>query len=213
MGLFSKKEKPRCPICGGEMSLFSGVVVEDGEICAKCESMIRGEFDIEEFVKRKFLADGYSLDDYKVVQSDPIKSLTIAEIRELIEQKEREGAAMVAEMGGEFESMAKVEKYRNIAPKALEVGLKKSKEYKNRVMATCTVVAGEFAKGDTVTLRTGGLDTQTTLLEVLECSNSSTFETVLSANLLEKHRVEAGVSAWIILDVVDGVTEGTIIGR
>lgn len=35
MGLFEKKKKDaeRCPICGKEISFFSGLVIADGRIC------------------------------------------------------------------------------------------------------------------------------------------------------------------------------------
>lgn len=35
MGLFEKKKKDaeRCPICGKEISFFSGLVIADGTIC------------------------------------------------------------------------------------------------------------------------------------------------------------------------------------
>lgn len=39
MGLFEKKKKDaeRCPICGKEISFFSGLVIADGTICDDCE--------------------------------------------------------------------------------------------------------------------------------------------------------------------------------
>lgn len=41
MGLFEKKKKDaeRCPICGKEISFFSGLVIADGRICDDCEKM------------------------------------------------------------------------------------------------------------------------------------------------------------------------------
>lgn len=49
MGLFEKKKKDaeRCPICGKEISFFSGLVIADGTICDDCEKMVRGQFNID----------------------------------------------------------------------------------------------------------------------------------------------------------------------
>ena len=55
MGLFEKKKKDaeRCPICGKEISFFSGLVIADGTICDDCEKMVRGQFNIEEYYGRE----------------------------------------------------------------------------------------------------------------------------------------------------------------
>ena len=55
MGLFEKKKKDaeRCPICGKEISFFSGLVIADGRICDDCEKMVRGQFNIEEYYGRE----------------------------------------------------------------------------------------------------------------------------------------------------------------
>ncbi|MDO4834224.1 MAG: DUF4428 domain-containing protein [Bacillota bacterium] len=211
MGLFSKKEKPHCPICGEEMGLFGSVPVEDGEICEKCEAMIRGEFDIEEYLKLRWGADGLHKGDYNLETSDPLREMTIEEIKEMIAEKKQQGQAIVEEMGGEFSNIARVEKCSLIAPKPLEVGLKRAKELKNRAVATCLVVSGELAKGDMLTVKMEGMDFQAKVLDIYECSSSTTFETVLAANS-GKHKVSEGVSAWIILDTAEKLPEGTVIG-
>ncbi|WP_245190847.1 DUF4428 domain-containing protein [Anaerococcus jeddahensis] len=54
MKLFGKKEKKLCPICGNELKLFSSVLVDDGEICGDCEKMIRGQFNITEYWKKRW---------------------------------------------------------------------------------------------------------------------------------------------------------------
>ena len=49
MGLFSKKEKEKCPICGKELTFFSKTLIADGAICDDCTKMLRGQFDIESY--------------------------------------------------------------------------------------------------------------------------------------------------------------------
>ena len=79
-------------------------------------------------------------------------------------------------------------------------------------MATCQIITGEFAKDDTVTVTTNGENITTSILDVIECSNSSTFETMLEANM-GKHKAGAKTSAWILLDLTEGVREGSLIQK
>ena len=64
MGLFGKREKKLCPICGKELRLFDGLSVSDGEICGDCENMIRGKFSIVEYWKKRWGASGEEPQDY-----------------------------------------------------------------------------------------------------------------------------------------------------
>jgi len=66
--------------------------------------------------------------------------------------------------------------------------------------------------GDAVTVSFDGADMTTTILDVIECSSSSTFETALNATF-GKHKAKEGVSAWIILDVMGGVGKGALIKK
>ena len=70
MGLFEKKKKDaeRCPICGKEISFFSGLVIADGTICDDCEKMVRGQFNIEEY---------YGRENWKISTSDPLKAISL----------------------------------------------------------------------------------------------------------------------------------------
>ena len=89
---------------------------------------------------------------------------------------------------------------------------KRAKALKNRIVATSYIMSGEFSRGDAVTVSFDGADMTTTILDVIECSSSSTFETALNANF-GKHKAKEGVSAWIILDVMGGVGKGALIKK
>lgn len=212
MKLFGKKEKKLCPICGNELKLFSGVVVDDGEICSDCEKMIRGQFNISEYWKQRWGTDGFDRADYLLKTKDPLKLMTVDEIKEMINSMKKEQAQIIENVGSNYANIAKADKCFSIAPKAFDVGLKRAKAYKNRFVATSQIIRGEFAKGDTVTVTTNGKDITTTILDVFECSNSSTFETTLGANM-GKHKAEAGTSAWIILDLTGDVRQGSLIQK
>ena len=77
-------------------------------------------------------------------------------------------------------------------------------------MATSQTITGEFAKNGRMIVITNGKDITTTILDVIECSNSSTFETILEANLGNKHKTQEGTSAWILLDLTEGVDKGSL---
>lgn len=207
MVLFGKKEKNLCPICGNELKLFSSLHVDDGEICSDCEKMLRGQFNITEYWNQRW--DNSGLD---IKTSDPLKVMTVAEIEEMIRSMKEEQAEIIENVGSDYANVAKVDKCFSIAPKPLEVGIKRAKAYKNRLVATSQIITGEFAKDDTVTVTTNGKDVKTTILDIIECSNSSTFETMLAANMC-KHKVEGGTSAWIILDLTEDVSEGSLIQK
>lgn len=207
MKLFGKKEKKLCPICGNELKLFSSLTVEDGQICSDCEKMLRGKFNITEYWKERWGTDGYDRADY-----DPLKGMTVAEIEEMIKSMKEEQAQIIEDVGNDYANVAKADNCFSIAPKATQVGLKRAKAYKNKIVATSQIITGEFAKDDTVTVTTNGENITTTILDVIECSNSSTFETMLEANM-GKHKAEAGTSAWILLDLTEDVYEGSLIQK
>lgn len=206
MGLFGKKKKEaeQCPICGKKISFFSGLVISDGTICDDCEKMVRAQFNIEEYCYRR--------EDWKQTTSDPLKAMTVEEIKEMINEKKAEQTQVVEEIGGDYAAIAKVEKTFGIAPKAMDVGLKRAKALKNKIVATSYIMSGEFSRGDEVTVSLDGANITTTILDVIECSSASTFKTALNANL-GKHKAQEGISAWIILDVMGGVDEGALIKK
>lgn len=82
MGLFEKKKKDaeRCPICGKEISFFSGLVIADGTICDDCEKMVRGQFNIEEY---------YGRENWKISTSDMMIWANVTE-QDLYKEKEIE---------------------------------------------------------------------------------------------------------------------------
>jgi len=212
MALFGKKkEKAHCPICDKEMGFFSSLMVADGEICGDCEQMIRGSFNVEEYWKRKWGTDGRHRQDYQLKTFDPLKIMTVEQIKFMVNEKKEQQAEVVDAFDGNYANLARIESTFTIAPKALEVGLKRAKQLKGRVVATSIVSAGEIKRGDEVVLISGTGEVETTVLDVIKCSNSSTFETELSANL-GKHKAEAGNSAWIFLDITVEPAPGTVIG-
>ena len=211
MGLFGKKEKKLCPICGNELKLFDSFDVSDGEICGSCEKMIRGKFNIKEYWEKRGSACGEDELDYILKTDDPLAEMRVEDIKEMIASMKEEQKEILEQVDSNYAHVAKVDDCFTIAPKALEVGLKRAKEYKNKYVATVQVISGTFAKGDAVTVTTRGRDIPTQILDVFACG-SSTFETELATNM-GKHKADAGSAAWIILNLSEGVEEGSLIQK
>lgn len=136
MGLFEKKKKDaeRCPICGKEISFFSGLVIADGRICDDCEKMVRGQFNIEEY---------YGRENWKISTSDPLKAMTVEELKDMINEKKAEQTQVVEEIGGDYAAIAKVEKTFGIAPKVTIQGLNSATTTVEEALA-----AGSFSTGN-----------------------------------------------------------------
>ena len=206
MGLFSKKEKEKCPICGKEMTFFSKTLIADGAICDDCVKMLRGQFDIESYWVGRY--DG----TYRQKFDDPLAGLTTEDIRAIIAEKKESQAAAAAQYGGSYGSLFKAEDVFSIAPKPLEVGIKRAKELKDKLVVRGMILTGALNKGDEVTVIHGGSETKTVLLDLIPCDGVTEFDTALRANM-HKKTAEAGTNAWLILDLIGGVVPEDLIGK
>lgn len=174
--------------------------------------MLRGKFNIQEYLHKRWGTSGEDLQDYSIKTNDPLQAISIDDIKRMIDSMKEEQQSIIEDLGSDYANIAKAGICFQIAPKALEVGLKKAKAYKDRYVATSQIIAGEFAKDDTVTVTTNGRNITVQILDVIECSNSSTFKTELAANT-GNHKASAGTGAWIILDLTEGVEEGSLIQK
>ena len=121
-------------------------------------------------------------------------------------EKTAQGAPVGAS-GIQFGSQYSISTTFVIAPKPLEVGVKRAKELQNKIVATGNVKGGEFRKGDLVVIvgADGVVKAQTTLLDVFNDDGANDFNTILSANMGKKE-AGLGVDAYFILDMSDGVS-------
>ena len=206
MGLFSKKEKEKCPICGKELTFFSKTLIADGAICDDCTKMLRGQFDIESYWVERY--DG----TYRQKFDDPLAGLTTEDIRTLIAKKKEAQAQAAAQYGGTYGNLFKTEDVFSIAPKAMDVGIKRAKELKDKLVVRGMILTGAFTKGDEVTVIHGGVEMKTVLLDLIPCDGVTEFDTALKANM-HKKTGEAGSNAWFILDLTGGVVPEVMIGK
>lgn len=94
--------------------------------------------------------------------------------------------------------------------KPLEVGLKRSKQLKNKVVVRGLVQSGVFNINDSAVIVQNGSETATSILDVIPCGGVSDFATALAANT-HKKTAEKDINAWLILDAEGGVAKGDLI--
>ncbi len=189
MGLFGKKEKKICPICGKETSFFKSTLLNDGNyVCDDCVNRLS-----------------------TIIGDTPFGDLNLEDVQRAAAQLESEAKEVMASVGGDFEAVMKVNDVWQIAPKPLEVGLKRSKELQNKTVVAGLVQTGGFANGDEVILKHGGADIKTKVIQSFK-NTGIEFETELAANT-QKKGVVAGDQAWLILDLESGVDHGDIVVR
>lgn len=122
--------------------------------------------------------------------------------------------APVGASGLSFQSEIPCESVFAIEPKPIEVGVKRSKDLKGRLVVHGTVRSGQFKTGETVAIvgSDGIVKAGTTILDLIPDNGTLDFLTELSANM---HSKEAGLGTdvWMILDVTEGILENDLIGK
>ena len=212
MGLFGKKKTVPCPVCGREMDagLFGdSKAVADGTICGNCERMLRGKFDIQHYLEKGFFQ---SEAEAKEKMYDPLRHMTIEQIKSLVDEANANRDRLLASLGGNYSSVLTTETVFQIAPKPLDVGLKRAGELKNKLVVRGMVQAGSFAKGDNAFILHAGCETPVAILDVLPCDGVTEFDTALKANTGKKEASE-DINAWLILSAEAGVVEGDVIAK
>ena len=212
MGLFGKKkekEKKVCPICGGELKFFSSRVLADGEtICENCENKVRNNYGL--YYKQRFFAvdrDGDGIIDNDKLD-DAIRHATLAEVKEIIAMNEEADKAATEEYG-DFANMFTVEDSFTIAPKATDVGIKRAKLFKNKVVVQGRAAKGGFNTDDQARLLVGGSETPVQVLHAYKNTGES-LELEMRANL-QKKGVQNGEAGWLVLDTETPVPAGSIV--
>lgn len=217
MGLFGfgkKKEKAKCPLCGAEIGFLSGKVLKDGStICNGCESKLRLKYD-EAVVNKtdalgnvQFKDNGYA----KTTIVDDLSAITLDEARAAMDEINATSQALVGEIGGSYSNIFTAGKSGFvIAPKALDVGLPRSKKLKNATVVDGLVVEGEFNKDQDAVLIINGKEINVHIIEAHK-KDVSAFETTLSANL--KQGIKKGENGYLIISTEESVPDGATIAK
>ena len=213
-GLFKKKEKELCPLCGKPMGLLNSTALADQtSICDDCAKSLRTAFPVEEvevldaFGKPVYQGNGYR----KTRTLDHLGMATLEEVKAAAAKNAEEKVRIQSELGENYSATFSVTgKVFSIAPRALDVGLPRSKRLKNKIVAEGLVQNGRFGKGEQAVLVHNGTQTPITVLEVHK-KDVVDFETTIAANT--RSFAEAGETAWLILDLSDPVAKGDIIAK
>ncbi len=112
---------------------------------------------------------------------------------------------------GVYPNMFQIDESFTIAPKSTEVGIKRAKLYKDRCVVHGNVTAGTFSQNDSVVFFVNGSPMLVPVLDVMKVDVMN-FKDELAANM-HKHTIEAGMTAWMILDITALPAIGTVIGK
>ena len=162
------------------------------------------------YYKRRFFAadtdgDGF-IDNDKL--DDAIRHATLDEVKEIIAMNEAADEAATEEYG-DFANMFTVEDSFSIAPKATEVGLKRAKLFKNKVVVQGRASKGGFNTDDQVRLLSGNSETPTRVLHAYK-NTGQDLDQEMRANM-QKKGVQNGEAGWLILDVEGILAPGCIV--
>lgn len=216
MGLFDflkkDKEAETCPLCGEVLGVFNSRALGDGtSICSKCAGELRTEFPVEEreeldeFGNTEYNSRGF----VKTYMYDSLSKATLEDVKRVKNEHECSSAKANAELGGSYENMFIVSGDTfSIAPKPLEVGLIRAKQLKYKLVVEGFVQSGTFSKGDLAVLFHDGQKKEIKILEVHK-KEVSGFSVTIAANMSKS--AKSGESAWMILDLDDGVGKGDTI--
>lgn len=192
MGFFSKlfggnKPKETCPICGQPMGFFSKTDVSDGAICDKCVARVQS-----------------------LIGNRLLSEMSVDAVKAVIAEEDAVNEKLIGAFGNEYPNLFKADFAHPISPKATDVGIARAKAMKDCVAVKGTVIAGSFDKG-TVTIVSGGKQTEAALVETAPFTDGEDVDSTLSAHLY-KGPVGAGKQAWLILSGDSGASGGAIIG-
>lgn len=212
MALFGKKEKEKtlCPVCGMEMNagIFGdSIAVADGTICGNCERMLRGKYDVQRYVERKLFSS-----EIREKTEDPLRAMSVSMIKELIAEIKATQEEALSLHGEAYSSLLTADTVTMISPKPLDVGLKRAKELKNKLVARGMVQKGQFAAGDIVVIFHEDSEKPVRLLDVIPCSGVSDLALELKAKM-HKKEVTENLNAWLILDTDTGIKAGDLIAK
>lgn len=213
MGLFNR-EKKSCPLCGSELKFLGGKVLGDGTtICDACEEKLRlfyqtgFEEKTDAFGNVVYQSNGYV--SKKLV--DDMSSISIDEAKAAMAEIDKRAAQLAEEFGGKYSSVFTVGSDSFcIAPKALEVGLKRAKLLKDATVVDGLAVTGSFDKDEEVIIVVNGVEKKARVIEAHK-KDVSDFATILRANM--KQGFSQGTNGYLIISTDSPIPAGSVIAK
>lgn len=207
-----------CDICGKKLGFFAtgfwscnAPQYTDGVLCKHCDEKIKLLLTYAPSWIKKALRKESPYYGYSTVTRH---SMNLSDLKLLLASAETFGKEELASHGEEFTSIFRHRKSTTIAPKATEVGIKRSKLLNNKTVVFGFVQLGQFRKDAPVKILTR--DNRIIETKVLEAYEYDCPENTLDVELkahMGKQCIAQWKEGWLILDTEEKITPSyTIIG-
>lgn len=206
----------RCALCRKKMGFFctgfwsvNAAKLADGVICGACaEKVKRLLANKRKWMTAKALREA-PFGAYNTRNRD---TMPVQAAQALLDAKEAAIDAQLAAMGG-LKALFCIEDAVQIAPTALQVGVKRAKQLEDKIVVYGTAERGEMGRADEVLVEQDGALVKCTVLEayVHDCEEN-TLDVQLKAHTGRQKLCE-NETGWLVLDYERCVESGAYIGR
>ena len=204
-----------CSLCGKKLGFFrtgfwriNAGKLADGALCGKCKEQVERLLATKrEWMKASVLQkSSWNLFNTKNMHKMPLQTA-----KEMLAAKEAVDQGCLAAFGNDKTSLFQIEDAIRIEPTAIQVGIARAKQLKNKVIVFGMVERGSFGKNDQVQIQQDRATDSTVILEayVYDCEEN-TIDVCLRANM-GKHQLTAGERGWLVLNYERDVEIGRFI--
>ena len=207
----------RCSLCDKKLGFFrtgfwsiNAGALADGVLCAKCKEQVERLLATKrEWMKASALRQA----SWYPFNTNNWFRMPLQTAKEMIAAKETVVQRDLSAFGIDKTSLFRIEDAIRIEPTAIQVGIARAKQLKNKVIVFGMVERGSFGKNDQVQIQQDSGTNSAAILEayVYDCEEN-TIDICLRANM-GKHRLHAGERGWLVLDYEACVEVGNVIVR
>ena len=207
----------RCSLCDQKLGFFrtgfwsiNAGTLADGALCEKCKARVEQLLA----TKREWMrASALQKSSWNLFNTKNMHKMPLQTAKEMLAAKEAVDQGCLAAFGNDKTSLFQIEDAIRIEPTAIQVGIARAKQLKNKVIVFGMVERGSFGKNDQVQIQQDRDTDSTVILEAYVCDcEENTIDVSLRANM-GKHRLHAGERGWLVLDYEACVEVGNIIVR
>lgn len=206
----------KCPLCSKKLSFFetgfwscNAEWLADAPVCKHCAEKLR------EYLKNKeqWMTPAQMKEkQWRSCTEFNWGKMTVEKANALLNLKEYNENEQLDKYSG-ASSLFRVKEAFQIYPEILDVGIARAKLLKAKITVFGITDAGEFKKGDIVTIerKTNGGRITAQILEayIMDCEEND-INVELKAKM-GKQCVPEGKEGWLVLNIEDGVSENDII--
>ena len=205
----------RCSLCDKKLGFFrtgfwsiNAGALADGVLCAKCkEHVVRLLATKREWMKASALRQA----SWYPFNTNNWHRMPLQTAKEMLAAKEVVDQVCLAAFGNDKTGLFRIEDAIRIEPTAIQVGVSRAKQLKNKVVVFGMVERGSFSKNARVQIQQDSGTDSAAILEayVYDCQEN-TIDICLRANM-GKHQLHAGERGWLVLDYEAWVETGNVI--